>query len=176
MLKHGGITANGHCVAFPQEIDKPVKILPNIPSEINIIKDRKQSQNVTFNDFNVSRYKIQNALIQFKNNNPVYSDIIISEERLNLLPIDGEISIHSVQYDPNTVHINDQGPAPQQIDPEIVDSETVNGIILPEPILNINDSVTKTVKTITSESSDKNPEFTINKKGQITIPWSNRGK
>ena len=63
MLKHGGITVNGHCVAFPQEIDKPAKFLPNIPSEINIIKVRKQSQNVTFNDFNVSRYKIQNALI-----------------------------------------------------------------------------------------------------------------
>ena len=56
----------------------------------------------------------------------------------------------TVQYDPNTVHINDQGPAPQQIDPGIVDSETVTGIILPEPIININDSVTETVKTITS--------------------------
>ena len=30
MLKHGGIAANGHCVAFPQEIDKPSKILPNL--------------------------------------------------------------------------------------------------------------------------------------------------
>jgi hypothetical protein len=36
--------------------------------------------------------------------------------------------------------------------------------------------VTEKVKTITSESSDKNPEYTINKKGQITIPWPNRGK
>jgi hypothetical protein len=36
--------------------------------------------------------------------------------------------------------------------------------------------VTEKVKTITSESSDKNPEYTINKKGQITISWPNRGK
>jgi len=106
MLKHGGIAANGNCVAFPQEIDKPANILPILPSEINIIKVRKQGQNDTFKDFNVSRYKIQNALIWLKNNNPVYSDIIISEEKLHLFPIDGEISIHSVQYDPNTVHIN----------------------------------------------------------------------
>jgi len=115
MLKHGGIAANGHCVAFPQKIDKPAKILPNLPSEINIIKVRKQGQNDTFKDFNVSRYKIQNTLIWLKNNNPFYSDIIISKERLNLPPIDGEISIHSVQYDYNTVHINDQGPALQHI-------------------------------------------------------------
>ena len=54
--QHGGIAANGHCVAFPQEIDKPAKILPNLPSEINIIKVRKQGQNDTFKDFNVSRY------------------------------------------------------------------------------------------------------------------------
>jgi hypothetical protein len=82
MLKHGGIAANGHCVAFPQEIDKPSKILPNLPSEINIFKVRKQGQNDTFKDSNVSRYEIQNALIWLTNNNPVYSDIIISEERL----------------------------------------------------------------------------------------------
>ena len=53
--------------------------------------------------------------IWLKNNNPVYSELIISKERLYLLPIDGEISIHSVQYDPNTVHINDQRPTPQHI-------------------------------------------------------------
>jgi hypothetical protein len=45
-LKHGGIAANGHCVAFPQEIDKPAKVLPNLPSEINIIKVEKKGQNV----------------------------------------------------------------------------------------------------------------------------------
>ena len=58
MLKHGWIAANGHCVAFPQEIDKATKILPNLPSEINIIKVRKQGQNDTFKDLNVIRYKI----------------------------------------------------------------------------------------------------------------------
>lgn len=105
----------------------------------------------------------------------VYSDIIVSQERLNLLPIDGEISIHSVQYDPNTVHINDQGPFTQQIDPVIVDSETVTVIILREPIININDSVADTAKTIISVFW-QNPEFTINKKGQLNIPWPNCGK
>ena len=55
MLKHGEFLANGHCVAFSQEIYIPPKILPNLPSEINIIKVRKQGQNDTFKDFNVSR-------------------------------------------------------------------------------------------------------------------------
>jgi hypothetical protein len=30
MLKHGGFAANGHCVAFPQEVSEPGKIFPNI--------------------------------------------------------------------------------------------------------------------------------------------------
>ena len=32
MLKHGVIAANGHCVEFPQEIDKHAKINQNLPS------------------------------------------------------------------------------------------------------------------------------------------------
>ena len=34
MLKHGGIAANGHCVTFPQNVDEPAQILPQLPSEI----------------------------------------------------------------------------------------------------------------------------------------------
>ena len=31
MLKHGGIPANGHCVTFPQNVNEPAQILPNLP-------------------------------------------------------------------------------------------------------------------------------------------------
>ena len=58
MLRHGGIASNVHCVPFPQEIDQPAKIHPNLTSEINIIKDRKQNQNDTFTNCNASRYNI----------------------------------------------------------------------------------------------------------------------
>ena len=63
MLKHGGLVANGHCVAFPQEVSEPGKMLPKLPSEVNIIRVRKQGGNNTSKEFNVRRYKIQNALI-----------------------------------------------------------------------------------------------------------------
>ena len=38
MLKHGGISSNGHCVTFPQEINDPAKIFPRLPNEVKIIK------------------------------------------------------------------------------------------------------------------------------------------
>jgi hypothetical protein len=44
MLKHGGLAANGHCVAFPQEVSEPGKIFPKLPSEVNIIRVRKQGK------------------------------------------------------------------------------------------------------------------------------------
>ena len=44
MLKHGGIAANGHCVAFPQAINEPGQIFPKLPEEIKIIRVRKQGK------------------------------------------------------------------------------------------------------------------------------------
>jgi hypothetical protein len=56
MLKHGGLAANGHCVAFPQEVSEPGKMFPILPSEVNIIRVRKQGENDTSKEFNVRRY------------------------------------------------------------------------------------------------------------------------
>ena len=42
MLKHGGIASSGHCVAFPQNVNEPAQILPNLPQQIQIIRVRKQ--------------------------------------------------------------------------------------------------------------------------------------
>ena len=44
MLKHGGLAANGHCVAFQQEASEPGKIFPKLLSEVNIIMIRKQGK------------------------------------------------------------------------------------------------------------------------------------
>ena len=53
MLKHGGIAANGHCVAFPQYVNEPAQILPKLPSEINLIRVRKLGKNQTSKELNV---------------------------------------------------------------------------------------------------------------------------
>ncbi|VDI81413.1 Hypothetical predicted protein [Mytilus galloprovincialis] len=173
MLKHGGIAANGHCVAFPQEVNEPGKILPKLPSEVNIIiRVRKIGKNDTSKEFNVRRQKVQIALIWLKKNNPAFSDIEISEERLNLLPEDGQIqNIHTLEYNSNVGHLNDQGPAPKQIDPGNVEGETISSVLLPEPCFDIKQKIQDAVDEIATE---ENTNISINKKGQVSIPWPTR--
>jgi hypothetical protein len=43
-VKHGGLAANGHCVAFPQEAIEPGTNFPKLPSEVNITRVRKQGK------------------------------------------------------------------------------------------------------------------------------------
>ena len=117
---------------------------------------------------------MQSALVWLKSKNPAYADIMISQERLNQLPLDGEIVIHTVEYDPNTTtHINDKGPTPVQIDPCIsdIDSDTVSGVLLPEPAVDIRKHVENTVKEVIGEDHG---EVRVNKQGIVTIPWPTR--
>ena len=86
MLKHGGIASSGHCVTFPQEINEPAQIFPRLHEEIKIIKVRKQGKTDTSKDFRVRRYTAQEALFWLKDNNSAYSDMIISQERINCCP------------------------------------------------------------------------------------------
>ena len=62
MLKHGGIASSGHCVAFPQNVNEPAQILPNLPQDIQVIRVRKQGRNDTSKEFNVMRFIIQQVL------------------------------------------------------------------------------------------------------------------
>lgn len=86
LIKHGGIGSSGHCVTFPQEVNEPAQISPRLPSEIHILKVCKQGKNDTSKNFRVRRYKVQNALMWLKENNPAYSNIIISQDRLDAIP------------------------------------------------------------------------------------------
>ena len=76
-----------------------------------------------------------------KAHNPAYSDIIISNERLDALPVDEEIDVTSVHYQENASHMNDKGPAPDQTEAflENIDEETVSSVLLPDPAVNIQD-------------------------------------
>jgi hypothetical protein len=102
LLNHGGIGSNGHCVTFPQEVNEPAKIFPRLPKEIEVLKVKKQGQNDTSKDFVVRRYKVQNALNFLKTNNPAFADILIDIDRINSLPIEGELSdIETIDYNPH---------------------------------------------------------------------------
>ena len=166
MLKHGGIASSGHCVTFLQNVNEPSQIFPRLPKEIEMIRIRKQGKNDSCKDFNVRRYKVQAVLIWLKLNNPAYSNIIISQERLNMLPLDGEVSdINTVEYQGNTPHINDNGPAPDQS--EDCCGVTNSSVLLPDPSVDINAQV----RSVVSDVIGNDKGVTNCKRGKISIPW-----
>ena len=173
MLKHGGIGSSGHCITFPQEINEPCKIFPKLPTDINIIRIRKQGRNDTSKEFRVRRFNVEKALIWLKLHNPAYSKIEISRERLDMLPEDGEIGdLHTVEYTSDVSHINDKGPAPEQLNcVDIDDGETNSSVLLPE----VNVDIRKAVETIVHDVVGENAgDVTMSKKKILTLPWPTR--
>ena len=169
MLKHGGIASSGHCVTFPQDVNEPAQIFPQLPHEINIIRVRKTGKNDSSKEFRVRRYTVQSALQWLKTNNPAYSDIIISDERLNLLPINDELHTNNVNVNDYENHA-DKGPAPEQLDCNEVSGETDSCVILPNPSINIRDEVEKVVEEVVGP---QHGQVTYNRR-IITIPWPTR--
>ena len=45
MLKYCGISSSGHCVTFTQDVNEPAQIFPRLPSEVSIIKVRREGPN-----------------------------------------------------------------------------------------------------------------------------------
>ena len=171
MLKHGGIAARGYCVAFPQNINEPAQILSDLLQQIQIIPVRKQGKNDTTKDLNVRRSVIQKVIEWLKQHNSAYSDIIISQERIDHLPENAPIDIHYVETKvPYNLH-TDLGPAPLQVDPGEGDGNTVSCVTLPDPAINIREQVQKVVEQVVGE---KHGPVTAGKK-YVTIPWPTRG-
>ncbi|XP_033755671.1 uncharacterized protein LOC117338427 [Pecten maximus] len=170
LLKHGGIAANGHCVTFPQQVNEPSQILPKLPSEINIIKVKKQDKNGSPKDYRVRRFTVQNALAWLKLNNVAYSDIIISNERLNNLPLDGDIALQDLDVS-SVQHSNDKGPADNQTNPGQTDGISDSCVELPEPAVDIQSKVEEVLQEIIGP--DHNPVSI--KKNVVNIPWLTRG-
>ena len=170
MLKHGGIASSGHCVTFPQDVNEPAKIFPCLPSEIDLIKVRKKGKNDSSKEFIVSRCRVETALKWLKLHNPAYVDIIISQERLLLLPENGELdAIPVAEYD-NAKHTNDKGPAPEQTELDSIENcNTNSGVLFPDQSVNVREQVETIVKDVIGDC-----QVTENKRGVITIPWPTR--
>lgn len=84
------------------------------------------------------RLAVQNALIWLKDNYHAYSDIIINDETLKTLPVDGECStIATVAFSEDAEHNNDQGPAPEQTDPGATDAATHSSVLLPDKLVDL---------------------------------------
>ena len=154
MLKHGGIASKGHFIAFPQAVQEPATILPRLPA------DRR-----------VRRYRVQQALCWLKDNNPAYSDIFIDVARIRNLPEDGELpNLRTIEFS-ETERVDDQGPAPQQLDAGETDGNddsTVSGIILPEPGVNVQEQVEAAINEVVTELQEAETEEA---QQRPVIPW-----
>jgi hypothetical protein len=76
-------------------------------------------------------------------------NIIISQDRLNSLPVDGELtSVQTVEFNPDTVRNSDLGPAPNQTNPGEINGTTHSSVLLPDPNINIQKTVQGIVKDV----------------------------
>ena len=171
ILKHGGIASKGHCIAFPQAVQEPATILPRLPAEVDIIRVRRQGRDDTHKDFRVRRYRVQQALCWLKDNNPAYSDIVIDVARIHNLPEDGQLpNLRTIEFS-ETERVDDQGPAPQQLDAGETDGNddsTVSGIILPEPGVNVQEQVEAAINEVVTEPQEAETEES---QRRPVIPW-----
>ncbi|EDO32927.1 predicted protein [Nematostella vectensis] len=89
-----------------------------------------------------------------------YSDVTIDVERIENLPLDGDLpDIRTVEFAGDVQREDDQGPAPQQINPgetDDADDSTVSGILLPEPGVNVRDQIQSAVERLISEEGNDN--------------------
>lgn len=90
----------GHCVTFMQNIVRTVDVLPNLPSELDIVllqpptsrADDPRYRRQFRADFRVRRQHVLTWLSFLKANHPDYRHITISTDRVTALPIDGDVS------------------------------------------------------------------------------------
>ena len=91
---------SGHCVSFMQNTVKTVDMLPNLPSELDIVVLRPSNQvegDLRFQrqfrtDFRVRKKRVITWLQYLKDHHPDYRYITISPDRINALPVDGDVS------------------------------------------------------------------------------------
>src|SRR5438552_19214541 len=92
---------SGHCVSFMQSNVKTVDMLPNLPSELDIVvlwpsnqvmEDDPRYWSQFWADFWVHKGHIITWLCYLKANHPDYQYITISLNQLNTLPVNSDIS------------------------------------------------------------------------------------
>ena len=92
-LREGQHGYRGNVINFPQDVQEFATYLPRNPSSLDVLVVRRQSANNStgFRDFKVRHAKVARALCWLKENNRYYEDIIIDNEILQSLPVDGSI-------------------------------------------------------------------------------------
>jgi ATP-dependent DNA helicase PIF1 len=104
----------GHCVTFLQNIVRTVDVLPNLPSELDIVllrppescTDDLRYRRQFLTDFRVRRGYILAWLRFLKANHPDYRYITISTDRIAALPVDGDVSSSVTCITDNTLGLD----------------------------------------------------------------------
>jgi hypothetical protein len=92
---------SGHCVSFMQNITKTVDVLPNLPSELDIVVLRPPDKVMESDSryrrqfrsaFRVRKGHILTWLRYLKAHHPDYQHVAVSLDRLDALPVDDDVS------------------------------------------------------------------------------------
>ena len=101
-----------------------------------------------------------------------YSDITISQDRLNLLPENGEINLETIKSNFESTTDKDQGPAKEQVSPDEINGDTVSAVQLPDESVNIRNNIESILQEITDPKSkekcsrEKNSNYSMANKRQ----------
>lgn len=144
---------SGNIITYPQNPNNIIKLLPSLPEReyfhVIFVGAIQPCESKLKQVLKVRREKIRNALIWLKNNNCAYSDVEISNDNLDKLPLD---DIPNVIKD-NITHINYDAA---QLDTTAYDNIDRNDINLNDDELSLNTSgLVNSVETLSMDISDQ---------------------
>ena len=89
-VKPGGQRGySGHCINLPQNVKNLAKFLPRYPKDLTVIIVKVKGRDNTFKDVTVRKQRMHDALVWLINNNAQYSEVLVNEDALNVLPENG---------------------------------------------------------------------------------------
>ena len=112
-IKPGGQRGySGNCINLPQNIRGLATSLPRYPKDMAVIIVKIKGN--TFKDVNVRKQKVSDALVWLIRNNPLYSEITIDEDALNMLPDNGVLpdlmTVETEEIVFDSENCSDEGP------------------------------------------------------------------
>jgi len=99
MRGNGYLGYKGHVITLPHDVQHIASLLPNLPNELPVVKLEWKHSKEKSRDFIVRRDKVLCALKWLTSHNQFYKDVTIDIERINTLPVDGNIEDRVLKID-----------------------------------------------------------------------------
>ncbi|KAE8746251.1 hypothetical protein FOCC_FOCC007123 [Frankliniella occidentalis] len=90
-VNKGQSNYRGQVINFPQNIQTEAERLPHLVADLDNLIVVKLSSDIDLKDFHVRKDKVLQALLWLKENNPMYSDVVIDDDGMCALPEEGSI-------------------------------------------------------------------------------------